>query len=375
MAKRVKIKELKSITGGGDINGMFEEMIGIRDAEPEIIIPKYAESIVIVQKVHNVLLQLCTFKRYTTAFPDLEDAFLDIHSFITNMQGSIKYNIGENEQQIEQRLATIKKEHLNHTWKEFKNDQYIKTLICLCGRLKQYKSFLDDKNDLQDRFIKREPGLSFMIFDFSRLDLKKLWVHDNIVPNDKKYMLTVLYVLWRELYKLYKLITSPDVDIDKFIDVLIKCLGDLKKRPELNRCTNAFARIESSVELLRDNFDNYYRESVASKNPNMIMENFIIDVSNKGEASARLTREFRIIIQYMHKSSVASGQHKNPQFKKLFGALNQHFTTMERETKTTTADDNETTLDEDNVDLSLKENEEISIYKPKPNNKVAKKRG
>ena len=37
---KVRVKEIKRVIGSSDINGMFEEMMGIRDAESDIIIPK-----------------------------------------------------------------------------------------------------------------------------------------------------------------------------------------------------------------------------------------------------------------------------------------------------------------------------------------------
>lgn len=41
MAGRVKIKQLKKVVGDVNISGMFEEMMGVKDADADIIIPKF----------------------------------------------------------------------------------------------------------------------------------------------------------------------------------------------------------------------------------------------------------------------------------------------------------------------------------------------
>ena len=140
-------------------------------------------------------------------------------------------------------------------------------------------------------------------------------------------------MVYKDLFAIYQLVTSPDVDIDKFADVLMGAIDQLKKQPGLHRCDNAFKRISASVELLKGRFSNYYRESVASANPTIIIESFIVDVSNQGGADARLTREFRQIINHMNKVSEQSGRNKDPAIQKLFSMLNKNFDIMERGTK------------------------------------------
>lgn len=142
----------------------------------------------------------------------------------------------------------------------------------------------------------------------------------------------VLATLYKHTHAIYKCVTSPDVDVEKFTQLLVNAIGELKKQPELHRCTNAFRRIEQSIQLLKDKFDDYYRESVASENADMLVMNFIVDVSNQGGANASLAREFRTIIKYMHKVSNKSGKAKDPNVQKIFTMLNNNFTLMEKET-------------------------------------------
>jgi len=330
-ATNVKIKELRKIVGDHGINDMFEEMMGIKDADPEIIIPKFVKARNLIIHIYKVLDQFCNFKTLQDDFPKLKPAIDDIKKFIIQMQENICFS--PNIEETENKYHSLDKVQINQLYKKFKDNQYVKRLIINCGRLKQWHSCFDDPNNLKDNFIGQEPGLSLFIFDFSSLNLKELWADDKqLKPVVKKYILNVIHIIWKDLFALYKIITSPDVDIEKFTQILLESIMQLQKQPGLDRCKNAFQRIKNSVELLNSNFDNYYRESVASSNPNMIIENFIIDVSNQGGANAQLTREFRVIIQYMHKMSAQNGKNQDPNVKKLFKMLNKNFEIMEQHT-------------------------------------------
>jgi hypothetical protein len=253
----------------------------------------------------------------------------------------------------------VLKDDMNDIYKSLKHNEYVERFIVLCGNLKQYSRYFENKDDLKDNFIGLEPGLSFRIFDFSSFDLKKLWASNRITPVVKKYVLSILNLLYLDIHRIYDITTSPDVDIDKFTTVLMSSIGQLRKQPGLHRCNSAFNRIETSVELLKSKFTGYYRESIASANPNMLIESFIIDVSNQGSANATLTREFRQIIQYMHKISNNAGKNQDPNIKKLFAILNKNFAVVEKKTlpadEIKSMDDMDLTLKDDPADPTLKD--------------------
>ena len=356
MAKRVKVKEIKQVIGasGEGINSMFEEMMGLKDCDISIILPKFIKVRNYLRHIHKILVQFSNFAPIRSDFSNMTEALDQISAYAAVMKDSIVFGTTDCDE-TEETYASVSKTDLNNLYKKLKENTHVRQLIVLCGKLKQYSKYFEDINNLKDNFIGQEPGLSLIIFDFSTLDLKHLWASPNIKPMIKKYVLSILHYIYCDLFQIYKITTSPDVDIDKFTEVLLNSIGQLKKQPGLNRCNNAFKRIESSVELLKGNFDGYYRESIASANPNMIVESFIIDVSNQGGADARLTREFRQIIQYMHKVSAQNGRNKDPNVQKLFSMLNQNFALIENKTgassKRPAADSGK---DLGDVDLTLK---------------------
>ena len=334
MSRKVKIKQLNKVVGGDaeGINGMFEEMMGMKDADPYIIIPKFVEARNTCRHLYRVLRQLSGFDALRNDFPVILDGLNELHEFTDNFQASVYFSPDHDDE--EEKYEELDKEKINSLYRTLKDNEHIKMLIVLCGRLSQYKTYIGDKDNLKDNFIGQEPGITLDIFSTLNctFDLKLLWYQKSITPMVKQYVLTIIHTVFEDTKKIHKLITSPDVDIDKFSDVLLTAIAKLKKQPGLNRCHNAFKRIESSVELLKNNFDGYYRGSVASSNPNVIMESFIIDVSNQGGADATLTREFRQIIQYMHKVSAQSGKSKDPNVQKLFKILQQNMNVMEEQT-------------------------------------------
>jgi hypothetical protein len=334
MSRRPKLKQIKHALGGTsaqDINGMFEEMMGVRDAEPHIILPKFVGIRNKIIHIYKILMQFST-GAIGSDFIELSEPMLQIKQFAYELKESIVFNDTLAEE-TEEQYSSLNKEDLNALYKKLKNNQFTQRLIVQCSNLKRHSKDFEDVTQLKDNFIKQEPGLSFYIFDFSNLDLKKIWASTRVTPMVKKYILNILHVLYKDLFAIYQMVTSPDVDIDKFTDVLMSAIDQLKKQPGLHRCENAFRRIAASVELLKGRFNNYYRESVASANPTIIIESFIVDVSNQGGADARLTREFKQIIKHMAKVSEQSGRNKDPAIQKLFAMLNKNFEIMERGTR------------------------------------------
>ncbi len=330
MAKVVKIKQKPSIDNA-DIGTLFEEMMGVKDADPEIVRPKVVRCKSILQHIYKTLNQFSHFTVLQNDFPELKQAMEEIDVFAENLRRTL--HVDPHNEPDENDYIPLSKAELNSLYKKIKEADIVRQLIVLGGTLKRHSQYIDDIKNLRDGFIAQEPGLSFQVFSFSSLDLKLLWVNSNITPVVKKYVLNVLHLLWKDCYALYETVTSPDVDIDKFTSMLVDNIAKLKSQPGLHRCKRAFFRIEQSLELLKNRFSDYYRDSIASNNPSIMFENFIMDVSQQGESSASLTREFRMIIQHLHKISQQNGRANDPHVKKIFDMINGNFNAMDSKTE------------------------------------------
>lgn len=392
---RAQVKEIRNLLGSEDMQGMFDEMMGIKDADPTIIRPKFVALRNAIKTVYKLFRQIVGMEQLVAQFPSQRDGFIELHEWNQAMREAVCFEHLDDD--TEEQFAHLDKTTINSVYKHLKESQAIRQLMLLCSKLKQYKDCIGNEQNLSDTFILEEPGHSLRPFSFAAIDLKLMWISDEMKAIQKKQLLIVMHRLWHTLYLMYKIITSPDVDIEKFTHVLRESIMKLKTVPELSRCTRAFARIEESVELLGERFDEYYRESIASANPNIIMENFVLDVSKQGGADAQLTRDFRRIIMYMQKMSQKTGRAKDPKVKKLFDLLNKNYEVMERATgATSTADTSDQMpmpeIDEQSLaatdssnaanalvsDAPISDADELDlpIYTPKPAKKSkAKKKG
>jgi hypothetical protein len=305
------------------LNDMFSQMTGSENADPDIIIPKLCNLNNLLIKYSKVYKLLLTFKDFTDNFPECESNFTEISNFIVNLE----HIVTDSSKFTEEILKTRASDDINALYKKFKTVKEVQDIIITSSNLGKYKRYLTDINNLGDEFIKREPGLSFKPIAFTGLDLKVLWASDKLSNMAKKYILSIISHTYNTGHKIYQLVTSPDIDIKKFSEVLIKNIEKMKK--QIPRCNKAFDIIANSVHLLEDNFGGYYKTSVEAENPSIIIESFIIDVSMSQKANATVTTQFRKIIMFMKRQSANS---KDPRVSKLFKILNSQFNMMERET-------------------------------------------
>lgn len=328
---KIRTKTIQQVMGDVNLNTMFEEMMGVKDADPTIILPKFVSVRNTLRYIYKILNQFATFAPLRKDFPGIEQGLDEIKKFADSMFESTA--LKHTTEETEETFRTLAKDTLNDVYRKLKDNEYVRKLILLCSKLEKYKMNFTDLSKLKENFVNQEPGLEFRIFDFSTLDLKIMWAHARITPTVKKYILQVLAGLHKHTHNLYTTVVSPDVDIAAFTSMLLDAISQLKHQPKLHRCTRAFRRIEQSVELLREKFPEYYRQSIASGNPDNFVTGFIVDVSNQGGADMKLTREFRTIINYMRESAEKSGKIKDPQVKKILEMTQKNFALMEEHAK------------------------------------------
>jgi hypothetical protein len=330
----VKIKKVMATDASGDadaLNDMFAQMTGAENADPDIIIPKMVEIQTLLVKYYKIYDMLLGFKDFVDNFPEAKRSFDEIKKF----SGRIQTLTDDEYKFTEQTLKSESPNYANALYKKIKDDPLIQTIVVTSGNLGKYKKYLD-KDNLRDEFIKREPGLSYKPLTFTNLDLKVLWVSNKLTNMAKKYILNILSHTYTIGHRLYQIITSPNIDIKKFSEVLIANIDKMKKR--IPRCNKAFDIIADSVSMLENNFEGYYKTSVEAENPSIIIESFIIDVSMKQKSSASITSQFRKIIMFMKRQSANSN---DPRVAKLFKILNSQFDMMKQETGMDPSSDDE----------------------------------
>lgn len=348
MSREKVIKKSINVEDTNLLTGMFDSMLGTKDADADIIRPKYVDVINRIKKINKILIQFSSFIVFKSIYPKMIPCLDEIKTFATMLKTTIYPDLSDNDEDPDSDYYTnMDSKELNIKYKELKMHNTIKRLIEICSKLRVHHKAFENKDNLDDTFVNREPGLSFVIFDFSTLDLKRIWADNNTTVSIKKYIMTILHKLYDNLLSIYKTTSSPDVDVNQFANILVSCLDNLKKQPELSRCKNALNKINQSVDLFKNNFDGYYRQSIASSNPNLIIENFIVDVSNQKNSNSSLTREFRVLIMYIHKLGKQQNKIKDPKISKLFSMLHSNIDIMEKRHSTVDEKDNSNKEDDD----------------------------
>lgn len=218
-------------------------------------------------------------------------------------------------------------------YKKCKDSKTVGDCISICRSLNKYKKSLGE--DLSDDFIKSSSTKDLLIFPFCDFDVKFLYVYGNIDDSVKKYILIFLSVLLKSTKEIYEVITSPDIDIDKVSKIVVDVIGSTKKM--LPRCGKAFAKLESSMDLLKRNFADYYKDFLSTKDQSTIITNFISDCTKEeveksddsGKSDIELTRQFMEITNFFRKQS--AGRVKDPAIAQLLEFLDKQFESLDLE--------------------------------------------
>lgn len=308
---RVKIKK-KQIKDEG-ITQMFNQMLGVDDVNPDIVVPKYK----IISTKIKAVIKLLNFSVEDT-FSKFGDQKICSDQILAYCKTLSEINFLDVKDNSEENRKEMAKHYV-----KLKSNNDIRFLVLTCKNLITYKKYLNDVAD-NGSFILREPGFTFSPFSFSDLNIKAIWQNKNITMKIKRYILTVMRIILNNCLVIYKTLTSPDVDVSEFSEIIVKSIAAIKK--QIPRCDKAFTQIENSISLLENNFDGYYKDFIQSQNPSTIIESFVIDVSDSTKADTQTTRQFRKIINFYREKT--QGKIKDPKLKAVFDALNSNINAM-----------------------------------------------
>lgn len=325
---KIVVKNMSSNEDVESLNKMFSQMTGVSDAESDVIVPKISKIYSKIIKFNTLFNILLNVEDFVETFKDYSIWFTEISDFLKNLIESTETDIKKDYEFDTKQFENMSEKDLNLFYKKIKENIYIRKIVITGSNLSLYKKYLSDvsKNEkIDDSFIKREPGLSFQPLAFSTFDLKVIW-NSETSEKSKKFVLSILSHVYNIGIDIYDILSSPDVDIRKFSTVLIDSITKMRK--QMPRCDQAFDVIENSVKLLEDNFKSYYRSSVEAENPSIIVENFIIDITNTQKTSAVVTAQFKQIVQHLKQKS---SQNNDPKVKKLFSMLNNQFNSIDTE--------------------------------------------
>jgi len=199
--------------------------------------------------------------------------------------------------------------------------------ILTCKNLIPFKNQLEENKDY---FLIEHSGISFCPLPDLHVDFKHLYIDDTLSEDGKAMILTVLQKLFSIGHDVYEAVTSPDVDVNEFSELVMESIAEVRKK--IPRCNEAFDIILKSVDMLKDNFNGYYKEYMSSGNPAIIMEQFVLDVSQNAKSSAVVAQQFRNIIKfYRSQMSQMQQTQQHQKINSLFKEMENNLTALEKD--------------------------------------------
>jgi hypothetical protein len=320
--------KVKAAIKNRDINGMFNEMCGEGVVPPHISYKKYNE---LRAALTSLLTLLENFSKgqFSRTYKDYELAMAEILVFCKKSRQEIEKTMPEppfNEIQLiipgQIDLPII--ESFSNTYKNAKNMELVILCIKTCNALIRYNKNLikkdeTGKNNPDGNFIRSTPGAVFAPLPFTSFNIKEAFIRQDMTEHYRLHLLMILAMTFEYCHTVYNIYTSPDWDPEVFAEVMKANLVEVRKR--IPRCDKAFNRIEKSLDLLKDNMGDYYRDFIATKNPSCMLESFVNDVANKNaDTDPQTTRQFRQIISTYKKLS--GNKITDPRMKALFDQVN-----------------------------------------------------
>lgn len=326
---KAKAKKIKVPIGAqdSDLSEMFNQILGTGSVNITIAYPRY-------RRIKGLSEQLIKLFGILADSPfmrsvDFANEKKQIADFVAESKNSLDDIFCADYSDYEWNLTLLpdeQKAQFTTIYENMKKSNLVKTFIILCDRLVSYKSNFADLDKLNPKFITAMNGVEWNPFPFTNLNLK--YIFSIVSDNTKAFFMTILGKAYELSRNVYDEIQSPDIDVDQFVDFIMRNIDTIQKRPELHRCKDAFNKIKESVGMLKDRFNGYYRDFIATNDSTIMMQHFIIDVSKNTPANASITQQFRIIIGYYRK--LASNQITNPKVKALFDKISVGFKDLEK---------------------------------------------
>ncbi len=353
---RIKSKVVKSTLQNKDVLDMFSSVLNGNiegKSSIHILYPKYLK---LYSSISRYLRVLTTFQEveFLEKFQELKNMLINYVQILTNQFQStycapsfVEY-VGEHPElngspEMYEKIPDNLVAKFNEVFMNQKKCSIINTILLTCKNLVVHKKYLESMENLSDKFLLQSEGILWCPFPNLNFNFKQIYIDEKINENNKLFILTVLHKLYTIGKEVYENVTSPDVDLTEFVEVIMSSVGEVRKH--IPRCDQAFDKIIESVDLLRDNFTGYYKDFVSSNNPTIIMENFVMDVSKSTKSSPSVTIQFRKIIAHYRKIAQQQGATNHPKLQTLFNQVDINFQELEKSTPKTTEEEVKTEPD------------------------------
>lgn len=345
----------------GDLSKLVNQMIGLEDPDPEVVVPRYRRIHELTTKIVEMLEKLCTSPLGKTFGPIYPVSFGEIMKFVDTSKTCLSLlTLQENDKTFSgaelnainadprklqallmQADHTYKISGLGEKYNTLKTCPAVQNMIMLTRNIKTAVMLekerrktehhdLEVKANLGDGFIVNADGETLELLPFSNLNFKSMMNSDRMIPELRQYTLYWLHLVYIKCMSIADDVTSPPIDIDKFSNLMIDSIGQLDA--QVPRCREAFELIKNSVGLMKNNFRGYYKDFLSAGSPGIIVDHFIHDVMENTSASPTVAFQFQQIRNF-YISRVRAHNIKDPRVKKMLALLGKNLDVLEDQPK------------------------------------------
>ena len=337
----------KKIGVDDEVVKLFNMMLGVEDADPVLIEPKYESlhhAMSSFVKTWNIFFRSAIYRDIILPefggaaefanFLEASEKFLAT-ALIQPEENKIQLKFeGTIEENLYELGSKYNKAALNKAYRGLKESELLKMINITLSNLKTLLeddrkktgaifSALDLPQALSNSFIKKT-DLCTKILGWSSLSFRE--IYDTLHEREKEFdtlILVSLRLTYVNAAECYKIIMQPDIDIEKFFEAFGSKLDDVKVA--IPGCDAAFKTLKKSLGLLKRNFGEYYKKFVTtSQNPGVIFESFLGDVANNNKNNPTVLVQFKKIIGYI-KNNLPPHLKENPTVSKLWGVSEELF--------------------------------------------------
>lgn len=324
MAKaRVSVKTAREAISDPELGKIFERMVGEGTLDYQAVWPKYKTVRFRVRAAVLLLDWLADQEWLRGAFPEererirayVDQLFAEFETHFMSGPDLDRYCdplalaiLGDDEESrlsAMPQLSRVAPEELQAfelVYKGAMDSDLVNTLVVTCNALTQYKSFIEDREKLNKRFLQRA-GMSFRpIPRLPAANFRAFYESDRVSDRGRETIMVFLHELYHATHEVYEATSAPDMNVDEFVDIVLAAIDKIKHH--IPRCDEAFHLLSNSVDLLKNNFKGYCRDMKHSGNPSVMMEHFVADVAVDSKSRGvrpRVLFQFRKIMEHFSK--------------------------------------------------------------------------
>jgi hypothetical protein len=302
-----KIKKLKLISDKekAELGAMLQQFVDPSNCDPDLGFEKYKSY---YSEINNVAKELMKLGQM--------DAFSHV-DFSTWIDPCLKV--------MRHWKHTITEENICEHFNEVQESEQLQSLLVWRKNLVPLKPAFDGEDDSCVRSL----GNGATTLPFEKFNISSIWLV--LSKEDRGKILSYLGVIFQSCTRASEAYMSPHFNSEKFSSMVSKVINMLVKVPELQGCGAAIEMLGSSVHMLDENYDKYYRTFIKTRNFGDIITKLSEDVEKQSKVRPGTKLAFKKLVGWVNANiRNIAGSDKDEHLRKYSEIMNEQLSELEK---------------------------------------------